>query len=330
MTLSPPIRRAIAAPAELKGVITAVEAASALVAGFEAAGVAATALPVADGGDGTAAVLEAALGGEWRDARVSDPLGRPIDARWLWLPDGTAVVESAEAIGLRRLAPEELDPLRASSRGLGELILEAARERPRSLLVGLGGSATVDAGSGLREVLSALPLPTTVLHDVRTTLSDSARVYGPQKGATPAMVAELEERVAAMEELQRVACLPGSGAAGGLGAAFAALGAKLVPGAPYVLERIGFVDRVRAVGLVVTGEGRVDRTTLEGKAPGEVARLCQSEGVRCVVFGGVGSEAIPGVELYELASGPARSVDDLRGLGERLGQEVTRSELVSE
>ena len=209
-----PTASALASPASLKGALSAVGAAAALVAGFEAAGVAATALPVADGGDGTAEVLEAALGGEWRDARVSDALGRPIDARWLLLPDGTAVVESAEAIGLRRLSPEELDPMRASSRGLGELILEAARARPRSLLVGLGGSASVDGGAGLRESLSSLPYATTVLHDVRTTLGDAASVYGPQKGATPAQVAALEDRLAAMRELAPFAGLPGSGAAG--------------------------------------------------------------------------------------------------------------------
>ena len=153
-----PSTSALASPASLKGVLSAVGAAAALVAGFEAAGVAATALPVADGGDGTAEVLEAALGGEWREARVSDALGRPIDARWLLLPDGTAVVESAEAIGLRRLSPEELDPMRASSRGLGELILAGGAGPTRSLLVGLGGSATVDGGAGLREVFELVAI----------------------------------------------------------------------------------------------------------------------------------------------------------------------------
>jgi glycerate kinase len=310
----------VAAPASLKGALSAVEAAAALVTGFRGAGIEATALPVADGGDGTAAVLEAALGGEWRDACVSDAFGRPIDARWLLLPDGTAVVESAEAIGLRRLAPEELDPIRASSRGLGELILAAARAEPRSLLVGLGGSASVDGGAGMREVLDELPYLTTVLHDVRTMLAGAARTFGPQKGATPAQVTELEERLAAISELVPFAGLPGAGAAGGLGAAFAALGAELVPGASYVLERIGLRARVHTVDLVVTGEGRVDRTTLDGKAPGEVANVCRNEGVRCVLFGGTGSESIPGAELHVLTGGPMRSAEDLRALGERLGR----------
>ena len=115
---------------------------------------------------------------------MSDPLGRPISARWLLLPDGRAVVEAAAAIGLPLLADDERDPLVASSRGLGELVLAALHEQPRALLVGLGGSATVDGGAGLREVLRELSISTTVLFDVTTTLADAARVFGPQKGAT--------------------------------------------------------------------------------------------------------------------------------------------------
>src|SRR5262245_46568599 len=128
-----PLARALACPASLKGVLGAAAAASALEEGFARAGVAVDQAPVADGGEGTAEVLAAALGGEWREAVVSDPLGRPVDARWLALPDGTAVVEAAEAIGLGRLAPDELDPLRASSRGLGELILAALGADPSAL-----------------------------------------------------------------------------------------------------------------------------------------------------------------------------------------------------
>src|SRR5687767_15050732 len=158
---------ALASPASLKGTLTAGEAAAALAAGFEAGGAAAEALPVADGGDDTAAVLHGALGGEWRDTLVSDPLGRPVNAAWLLLPDGTGVVESAEAIGLRLLAPHELDPLRTTSRGLGELIVAvSATPEVRELLVCLGGSATVDGGRGMREVLSSLSYKTTALHDV--------------------------------------------------------------------------------------------------------------------------------------------------------------------
>jgi glycerate 2-kinase len=312
----------VVAPAALKGVLAATDAAAALAAGFAQARVEARRLPIADGGDGTADVLAAVLGGHWRTARVSDALGRPIEARWLVLPDGTAVVESAEAIGLRRLAVEELDPLRASSRGLGELIRAAEREQPRAVVVCLGGSATVDGGAGLREVIGSLSFPTTVLHDVRTTLGDAARLYGPQKGAGPQEVEELDARLRSLEELRPYAHVEGSGSAGGLGAAFAALGAKLVPGADYVLRRIGFSDAVAEADLVVTGEGTVDATTLEGKAPGEALRSCLERGVRCVIFGGTIDVTLPGAELRQLSGDPARARSDLVSLGKRLCREL--------
>ncbi|TMK74821.1 MAG: glycerate kinase, partial [Actinobacteria bacterium] len=136
--------RALASPASCKGVLSAVEAAMALGAGMRVAGVEAEELPVADGGEGTVEVLAAALGGEWRTAPVSDPLGRAVAASFLVLEDGTAVVEAAQAIGLRRLAEDERDPMRASSLGLGELVLAAAAEAAGPLLVCLGDSATVD------------------------------------------------------------------------------------------------------------------------------------------------------------------------------------------
>lgn len=315
--------RALAAPNALKRVLSAREAADALARGFARAGVEAEPLPLADGGDGTAEALQAALGGEWRTAPVSDPLGRRVEARYVLLPDGRAVVESAEAIGLRRLAPGELDPLGASSRGLGELLLAAAEAGARELLVGLGGSATVDGGAGLREVVSELPLPTTVACDVASPLlgeRGAARAFGPQKGAGPAEVAELERRLAGMVELASVADLPGAGAAGGLGAALAALGATLVPGAELVLDTLGFRGRVRGANLVVTGEGVVDKTSAEGKAPGVALRIAREEGIRCVVFGGLVAESLPGAELRALSGDPARATEDLAALGEDLGR----------
>jgi glycerate 2-kinase len=317
-----PRLRALASPASLKGSLDAVAAAAALAEGFRRSGVDAVELPVADGGEGTAEVLATAVGGEWRTAAVSDPLGRAVRARYLLLPGRMAVVESAEAIGLGRLRPEERDPLRASSRGLGELIRVALGERLSSLLVCLGGSATVDGGAGLREVLDSLPVETTVACDVRNPLlgeRGAARVFGPQKGATPAAVEELEAKLAGMDELRRVADLPGAGAAGGLGAALAALGAELVPGADLVLDLVGFHERLRGASLVVTGEGTVDRTSAEGKAPGAVARACAEAGVRCVVFGGRVEEPLPGAQHEELSGDPARAREDLVALGGRLG-----------
>ena len=314
--------KALASPASLKGVLTAVEAASSVALGFREAGAEAEELPVADGGEGTLEVLRRALGGSWRLETASDPLGRPLSARWLALPDGRAAVEAAEAIGLGRVRPAELDPLRASSRGLGELVAAALRTRPRELLVCLGGTATVDGGAGLREVVGELPVPTTVVCDVRNPLlgpSGAARAFGPQKGASPEDVERLEQRLTAMEELAGVATLAGAGAAGGLGAALAALGGRLVSGADFVLDAVRFRERARGADLVVTGEGIVDRWTWEGgKAPGAVARACGEAGVRCAVFGGRIVHPVEGAELHPLSGDPARASDDLVELGRAL------------
>ena len=322
--------RALAAPDSLKGVISAKDAARALVAGFARAGVDAETLPLADGGEGTAEALHEAHGGEWRTAEVTDPLGRRVEARFLLLPDGRGVVESAEAVGLWRLEAAERDPLRASSRGLGELIAAAADAGARELVVGLGGSATVDGGAGLREVLQELPLPTTAACDVANPLlgaRGAARAFGPQKGASPEDVEELERRLAAMEELRDVADEPGAGSAGGLGAALAALGATLVPGVELVLEAVGFADRAVAADVVVTGEGEVDRSSAEGKVPAGVARAAARVGVPCVVFGGR-VESGAARALYEagatavlaLSGVPERAHEDLADLGEALGR----------
>ncbi len=308
--------RAVAAPAGLKGVLPATEAAAALAEGFRSAGADAVQAPVADGGEGTADLLFVALAGEWRRATVSDPLGRPVEARWLVLPDGTAVVEAAEAIGLGRVAPEERDPLRASSQGLGELLHAAIDDGADALLVCLGGAATVDGGRGLLALFGGFPLPVTVACDVRSPLlgpRGAARAFGPQKGADPAAVAELERRLAARRDLAPYALLPGAGAAGGLGAALAALGAELVPGAELVLELTGF--SLDGADLVVTGEGQVDATTFEGKAPAAVLVAAELAGVRGVIFGGVVEGVPAGVEARALSGDPARAREDLVELG---------------
>ena len=167
------------------------------------------------------------------------------------------------------------------------------------------------------EVLDALPAPTTVLCDVRTTLYEAPRLFGPQKGATPEQVAELEARFRSLEGLAPYAELPGAGAAGGLGAALASLGAELVAGAVAVLDFVGFDPTPYA--LVVTGEGRVDATTAEGKAPVEVARRCAAARIDCVVFGGVVDAPVAGVETISLSGDPELAADDLLELGLRLG-----------
>jgi glycerate kinase len=299
---------ALASPASLKGVLSAAGAAAALARGFRRAGAEAQELPLADGGEGTAEVLGARVE---RLEQVVDAFGRAREAPIRRLEDGTAVVESAEVIPLD---PERLDVFTASSRGLGELIARVG-SRPR-LLVCLGGTATMDGGAGLLEALPELPAATTVLCDVRATFLDAPRLFGPQKGALADDVVELEHRFALLDNAQSLVKLPGGGAAGGLGAALASLGGRLVPGAAYVLEAIGFRERAERADLVVTGEGTVDRTTFEGKAPGEARRVCEELGVRCVLFGG---RVEDGLEATPLSGEPARAAQDLEELGLRLG-----------
>ena len=270
-------------------------------------------LPVADGGEGTLDVLHAALGGDWHEVEVSDAFGRQRVARWLLTADGAALVEAAQAIPLD---PRRLDPFAASSRGLGELI--QAVGQPRELQVFLGGTANVDGGAGLLEVLDELPAPTRVAYDVGVPLLDAARVFAAQKGATPEDARKLEERLLGLAELKPYADLPGAGAAGGLGAALASLGGDLLPGAPRVLDLVGFDPS--GYDVVVTGEGTVDRTTTLGKAPGEVARRCALAGVRCVVFAGRIGEAPAELEVIPLSGDPARTKNDLVELGRFLGE----------
>lgn len=297
----------------------------ALTAGMRGAGLETDELPVADGGEGTAEVFAAALGGEWRSAGASDPLGRPVEARYLVLEDGSAVVEAAQAVGLRLLAPDELDPLAASSRGLGELLGAVSGEVSGAILVGLGDTATVDGGAGMLESVgeSLSGRELEVLCDVRSPLlgeRGAARAFGPQKGASPEQVEALEARLAGMAELRPYADLPGAGAAGGLGAALAALGGRLRSGATVVLERIDFESQARAVDLVVTGEGTLDRSSTEGKAVGQVIEICGNLGVRCELFGGRVEEPPPGTQPHALSGDPERAADDLVELGGRLAR----------
>jgi glycerate 2-kinase len=287
--------RAMAAPSSLKGVLSAAAAADALAKGLRAGGAEAVEVPVSDGGDGFVEVL----GGAEREVVVSAPLGGRVRARWALRDDGTAIVESAQALGFHTVP--RLDPLHASSRGLGELMLAAAREA-YALLVGLGGTVTVDGGAGMREVLHELPLPTRVACDVSSALLDAVHVFGRQKGAREEDFGALAERLRGLPDV------PGAGAAGGLGGAFAALGAELVPGARLVLDEIGFDPR--GYDLVVTGEGAVDETTWAGKAPGEVIRRCREAGVRCELFSA----------RDDFSGDPARAREDLVALGRRLAR----------
>ena len=289
--------RVLAAPSSLKGVLSARDAAEALATGLRAGGAEATAMPVADGGDGTLDVL--ASDAARREAEVTAPLGGTVTAWWALRDDGTAIVESAEALGFQTVP--SLDPLRASSRGLGELILAAAGEA-ESLLVCLGGTVTVDGGAGMRQVLDELPLPTRVACDVMSPLGDAVDVFARQKGAREEDFEVLAVRLRGLPDI------PGAGAAGGLGGALAALGAELVPGAQLVLDELRFDPS--GYDLVVTGEGAVDETTWAGKAPGEVVHRCREAGVRCELFSA----------RDDLSGDPSRAAEDLFDLGRRLSQ----------
>jgi glycerate kinase len=229
-------------------------------------------LPLSDGGDGFLECLHHGLGGAIEEAPARDPFGRVRPVPVLRLPGGGVAIECAKVIGLAGL--DRLDPLTASSRGLGELLAHLQHE-PR-VWIGLGGSATVDGGRDWPDVrLLRLP-PTTVFCDVRTDLADAARIFGPQKGARPEDVPILAERLATLG-LPRG---PRTGAAGGLGAKLLALGAELVDGGDRVLDVLDFAGACRGVDAVVTGEGRLDASSLEGKLPVVVARRARALGLR--------------------------------------------------
>jgi glycerate kinase len=258
--------------------------------------------------------LHAARGGSLRTQRVTGPLGEPVDAAWLQLGDGTAIVEMARASGLS-LVEGANDPLRASTRGTGELIAAALRGGARQVVVAVGGSATTDGGLGAVDELgwSLAGHDVTVACDVTNLFLDAAEVYGPQKGATPAQVSLLTRRLARLaQEYERrtgvdVTALEGSGAAGGLAGGLAAIGARLEPGFDVVARAAGFEEAIDGVDLVVTGEGRFDVTSLEGKVVGGVLDWAAELGVprRAVIAGQTTPEALDeasvlGARVYAL------------------------------
>jgi glycerate kinase len=277
----------LVAPDSFKGTFSAAEVAAAVARGLRAGGREAVELPLGDGGEGTLDVLTRALGGELRTATVADPLGRPVEARFGLVDGGPrAIVEMAEASGLRHVAEEERDAWAASTRGTGELIVRACEAGAQEVVVGVGGSATTDGGAGALAALDEAGVEPriVVVCDVRTPWEDAPRVFGPQKGADARMVKRLEKRLVSLAEgaPRDPRGVPMTGCAGGLsGALWAWRAATLVAGAPYVLDAVGFDDRMRAARFVVTGEGRLDAQTLEGKLVAEVATRCRQSGVAC-------------------------------------------------
>jgi glycerate kinase len=320
--------RWLVAPDSFKGTFTASQVAAALAEGLRGGGAVADVCPVADGGEGTLDVLLDALGGTRVRATAHDPLGRPIDAAYGLLADGrTAVVETAEASGLHRVAGDERDAEAASSAGTGELIAAAARAGAQRILVAVGGSATTDGGIGaiaaIREAGGIGGVALEVLCDTREPFERAAEVFGPQKGAAAAAVARLSDR------LQRLAAsfprnprgVPMGGCAGGLsGGLWACFDAELRSGADAVLDAVDFDTRAAAAGRVVTGEGRLDDQSAEGKLVSVVARRARAAGA--TPYAVVGQAALSAADAHaRLALADvleASTLNELRAAGERL------------
>src|SRR5436189_775249 len=315
----------LVAPAAFKGTLGPRQVADALAVGARRALPDAAVLqcPISDGGDG---LLDAVLAPAALRERLSvtGPLGEPVSGELGWVDPETAIFESATACGIALLKPEQLDPLRATTRGVGELVWEAVERGAKVVVVGVGGSATVDGGTGAARGLGwtfldahgeALPegggslaqladlgggwaaaAQVLALADVTTPLvgtGGAAPVFAPQKGAGPEGVKLLSRGLEGLAELMarhgrpELATLPGGGAAGGLGAGLAFFAkASLVPGAEWVLDRVGFDAALAKADFVVTGEGSFDRTSLVGKASGVVVRRAQAAKKRVAVVAG--------------------------------------------
>jgi glycerate kinase len=371
----------LVAPDSFKGSLTSVEVARALAAGWSRARPDDTVLlcPLADGGEGTLEAVAAAGGWEWQATPATDPLGRTIQARWLRSTDGTrAVIEMAESSGLSRVTPAERDAVHATSAGLGEVLRVVAASGVDDVILGIGGSATTDGGFGMLWALAmdSDPRPggdphgipdhldrvhlddlAADLHGIRLSVASdvtnpllgptgAAAVYGPQKGATPDQVADLDRRLARFADLlegaapTRLRDQPGAGAAGGVGFALLAIQDRfadfaLRPGVELVMEATDFDARLAEADLVITGEGRIDAQTAFGKTALGVARRAAAAGVACIAVGGgvepegidalaaVGAIAVPVVEHPQsVETAMAAGALPLERCGERLARLV--------
>jgi glycerate kinase len=315
--------RVVCAPDKLRGALDAFEAAEALASGVRTAGGEPLACALADGGEGTLAVVCAAGAAERIEVDAHDALGRPLRAAIGDCGDGTFLVEAAEAVGLGLLAPRERDPRRTGSGGLADLLRAALGRGATQVLVALGGSATVDGGLGLLaglgatvpgatgeallgkldlelapalELMQAVRL--TVLHDVDVPLcgpDGAAALFGPQKGLKRSDIKPFDEALGRLGEAfgEDIAERPGAGAAGGLGAALYALGADARSGSDAVIELVGLAGLLAGASLCLTAEGSVDRQSARGKTVAGVVEASCAAGVPCIVFGGrVTNEAI--------------------------------------
>lgn len=374
----------VIAPDKFKGTISASLAAEAIGRGVRKVFPAATLVlrPMADGGEGTVEALLTAVGGRESYETVTGPLGGEVQAAIGWLADDRAVIEVAQAAGLVLVDPDRRDPLRADTFGVGQLIRAAAESgRCRSLVIGIGGSATSDGGTGAARALgwrfldaaggelaagggelarlaridgfgaaeAVRGLEIVVASDVDNPLvgeSGAARVFAPQKGASPEQVEQLERGLTVLAERIKadvgldVADRPGAGAAGGLGAGLMAFcGATLRPGFDLLAEAGDLARVIRASDHVVTGEGKLDRQSLGGKTPLGVARLAAKSLVPCHAVAGdiplndrkaLHDAGFAGmVSLFE-AVGEDRAFDDPAGAIEAATEKLLRSKILRE
>ena len=339
--------RILIAPDKFKESLTAQQVADAIHNGFITVFPEANfdIVPVADGGEGTAGIFLSASDGEWVEVATHDALERPVNASYAWMGDQKlAVVEMSAASGLWRIKPGERDPLHAHTLGTGELIGDAMAHGAEQLLVGLGGSATNDAGVGMasalgwkfldaanntlaphpeefRKISKIVPPDTplscrvTGLCDVSNPLLGAAgatRTFGPQKGASPEMLARLEEFLAHLARLcseqfgKDLSLVPGAGAAGGLGFGLLTfLQATLESGFHAISRLMDLESRVSAANLVITGEGRLDAQSLHGKAPFEISQLAQRHGKPVIGFAGIIEGELSGFNAcIPIANGP--------------------------
>jgi glycerate kinase len=339
--------RVLVAPDKFRGTLTAEEAARAIELGWLRARPTDTLarVPMADGGEGTLDALLAASSGRRMSARVTGPVGDPVDAEYglIATAEGpVAVVEMSRASGLALVADARRDPLRATTRGTGELILAALSERPLRVIVAVGGSATTDGGAGMAQALGARLLDAEdreirpggeglielarvdvsvldaaarsvrfmVAADVDNPLvgpSGAAAVFAPQKGATPRDVVLLDRALAHYAAILSrdlgvdVRDLPGAGAAGGLAAGLVAfLGARVRPGVEIVMEAVRLPERILSSDLVITGEGKLDASSLGGKTVTGVIRVAREAGIRALVLCGRAETGIDGAEVASL------------------------------
>lgn len=323
--------RVLVAPDAFKGTFDAPAVAAAIARGLRSAGARAQECPVADGGEGTLSILLGALGGEQVPARARGPLGEELESTWGMLPDGGAVVEAAAASGLALLPERRRDAVRASTAGTGELILAAAAAGADPITVAVGGTATTDGGAGALAAIESGGgiggARIRVACDVEIPFERAAAEFAPQKGASPAAVRQLAERLREVAgHLPRdPRGVPRTGAGGGLaGGLWAALGAELCAGADLVLDALGFDDLLANADAVIVGEGRFDAQSLQGKAASAVLARARSRGLPVhLVAGSFEPAAARRAGLASIRS--AGTIEELEGAGGELARDLLRA-----